>query len=72
MAKETGEHLKQEYQQLLVKQSKEAAEREVSFAQTIQELRSVVNRSNERFAWREDELNNEIQVRNHLSQHKHK
>lgn len=62
LVQEAEERVRQEYQQIFNKQAKETAEREASYAQTIQELRLAVQRSNERAAWREQEFAHEIQV----------
>lgn len=62
MQEVSSEKIRQEYQQLFAKQAKETAEREASYAQTIQELRLTVQKANERASWREQELSHEIQV----------
>jgi hypothetical protein len=53
--------LREEYQVLVLKQAKEAAERETSLAQSLHELRSAVSKTNERANWKEEEYNSEIQ-----------
>lgn len=45
----------------LAKQAIEFQDKEIQLNATIKELRASIQRANERAAWREDELNNEIQ-----------
>lgn len=61
MSQEAEEKTKEMYQSLISKNSREFVEKENSLSQIIQELRSTITRLNERAAWREDELNKEIQ-----------
>mmetsp|Transcript_4216 Transcript_4216/g.5903 ORF Transcript_4216/g.5903 Transcript_4216/m.5903 type:complete len:775 (-) Transcript_4216:562-2886(-) len=61
LAQEAEEKTKEFYQTLISKNLREFSEKESSLSQIIQELRSTITRLNERAAWREDELNKEIQ-----------
>jgi chromosome segregation ATPase len=52
---------REEFNEMLLRQAKEGAEREANLSHTIQELRSALSRGQERAGWREDELEGELQ-----------
>jgi len=61
LLRETETKLREEYQQAILKQNREVAEREASLTQTILDLRNSVSKIGERSSWKEEEYNNEIQ-----------
>ena len=62
MVHEAQAKVKSECEQLLMKQSQDFADKEQNLLQTIKELRLALTRANDKAAWKEDQLNNEIQV----------
>lgn len=66
LIQEAEAKMKRDFDQQLSLQAAQAAEREAMLSQTIQELRTALNRANEQAAWKEEEFTNEIKVCKHF------